>query len=328
LNLPVFYPGINVFPTSVEFTNAVVGTGAKKTVTVQNSGNADLVIGTITSPSAPFQIVENHCSGETLSFGASCALTILFSPTSAGTFTSSFDIPSNDSQKNPVVIHLSGVGINEIILSSPQDQVPFDACSYYAPPTLQWNTQESVSSYSLQFSEDPAFSFIRVKARVSGKKTEKRLSSHQWKRVLLIPGSSGGMVYWRVVGTRSDGTSAISDTRSIMVSTPQPVGNPALSPTSIMGLPILSWQNNCSIKFQVWFGNSAGFSNRKILSFRLSNPDLDGGNFLRGLTLDQWMAIRGLVNDVAGSTIYWYVESQDPLRRTALTELMQVTLEE
>jgi hypothetical protein len=40
------------------------------------------------------------------------------------------------------------------------------------------------------------------------------------------------------------------------------------------------------------------------------------------------MAIRGLVNDVAGSTVYWYVESQDPLRRTALTELMEFTLME
>ena len=326
LNLPVFYPGIYVLPTSVEFTNVIVGTGAKKTVTVQNSGNADLAIGTITSPSPPFQVIEDQCSGTTLPFGASCTLTILFSPASAGTFTSSFDIPSNDSQKNPVVIHLSGVGINEILLTSPVDQVPLDACSYYVPPTLQWNTQESVSSYSVQFSEDPAFSFIRVKTRVSGKKTEKRLSSYQWRRVLLIPGSLGGTVYWRVVGTRSDGTSVISDTRSIIVSIPQPVVNAVFSPTSRMGLPTLRWQNNCNVRFKAWFGNSASFSEKKILSFHLSDPDLDGGIFLKELTSDEWMAIRDLVSDVAGSTVYWYVESQDPLRRTAITELMQFTL--
>jgi subtilisin family serine protease len=326
LNLPVFYPGIYVLPTSVEFTNVVVGTGAKKTVTVQNSGNANLVIGTITSPSAPFQIIEDQCSGTTLPFGASCTLTIRFSPDSAGTFTSSFDIPSNDSQKNPVITYLSGVGINEILLTAPMDQASFDACSYYAPPTLRWNTQESVSSYSVQFSEDPAFSFIRVKTRVSGKKTEKRLSLYKWKKVLLIPGALGGTVYWRVVGTRSDGISVISDTWSIMVSVPQPVGNPALSPTSRMGLPTLGWQNNCNIRFKAWFGDSAGFFERKILSFHLSNLDPGGGNFLRELTSDQWLAIRGLVNDVAGSTIYWYVESQDPLKRYAITELMQFIL--
>jgi len=326
LNLPVFYPGINVLPASVEFPTVIIGTGAEETVTIQNSGNANLVIGTITSPSSPFQIVEDHCSGETLPFGANCTLTIRFSPISAGTFTGSFDIPSNDSQKNPVVTHLSGVGINEIILSSPQDQAPFDACSYYTPPTLQWNTQESVSSYSVQFSEDPAFSIIRVKTRVSGKKTEKRLSSYQWKKVLLIPGALGGTVYWRVVGTRSDGTSVISDTRSILVPIPQPVGNPVLSPTSRAGLPTLGWQNNCNIKFKAWFGDSAGFFERKILSFRLSSLDLGVENFLRELTSDQWLAIRGLVGDVAGPTIYWYVESQDPLKRSGVTELMQFIL--
>ena len=43
------------------------------------------------------------------------------------------------------------------------------------------------------------------------------------------------------------------------------------------------------------------------------NPNEDGGDFRKTLTLDQWMAIRRLVEDVSGSKIYWYVESWDEL---------------
>lgn len=326
LNLPAFDPWITVFPTSVDFSDVIIGTGAERTVTIQNSGNANLVIGTITSPSSPFEIIGDDCSGKTLPFGTKCTFTIRFSPISAGLFNSSINIPSNDPQRNPVVSYLSGIGIHEINLSSPMDQTSFDACSLYAPPTFKWNPKESFSSYSVQFSEDPTFSTIRVKIRVSGRETEKTMSSSQWKRILRIPGDQGGTVYWRVVGTQTGGTSAISDSHSIMISAPQPVGNPILSPTSRKGLPNLMWQNNCNVKFKAWFGSTADFSEKKVLSFHLSNPDLDGGTFSRELTTSQWKAIRRLVKDLTDSTIYWYVESWDPLTRPATTELMHFIL--
>jgi subtilisin family serine protease len=326
LNLPAFYPGITVFPTSVDFSDVIIGYGAVGTVTIQNSGNANLVIGSITSPSSPFEIIGDDCSGKTLPFGTECTLTIRFSPILAGLFNSSINIPSNDPQRNPAVSYLSGVGIHEIMLSSPMDQSSFDACSLYVPPTFKWNPKESFNSYSVQFSEDSTFSTIRVRIRVSGKTTEKTMSSSQWKRILRIPGDQGGTVYWRVVGTQAGGRSAISDSHSIMISAPQPVGNPILSPTSRMGLPNLMWQNNCNIKFKAWFGSTADFSEKKALSFHLSNPDLDGGTFSRELTTSQWKAIRRLVNDLTDSTIYWCVESQDPLKRPAITELMYFIL--
>jgi len=304
----------------------IIGTGAESTVTIQNNGNADLAIGTITSPSSPFEITGDNCSGKTLPFGTKCTLTIRFSPTSTGLFNSSFDIPSNDSQRNPIVSYLSGIGIHEIVLSSPADQASFDACSLYAPPTFKWNPKESFNRYLVEFSEDPAFLTIRVRMRVSGKTTEKTTSSSQWKRILRIPGEQGGPVYWRVVGTQGAGKLAISDSRSIMISAPQPVGNPVLSPTSRMGLPNLTWENNCDIKFKAWFGSTADFSKKEVLSFHLSDPDLDGGTFSRELTTSQWKAIRRLVNDLSDSMIYWCVESQDLLKRPAITELMYFTL--
>ena len=86
------------------------------------------------------------------------------------------------------------------------------------------------------------------------------------------------------------------------------------------------WQNNCNIKFKAWFGSTADFSEKKVLSFHLSSPDLDGGTFSRELTTSQWKAIRRLVNDLTDSTIYWVVESQDSLKRPAITELMYFIL--
>ena len=41
---------------------------------------------------------------------ATCTFTVRFSPDAAGTFSNSFDIPSNDPDENPVTISLSGTG--------------------------------------------------------------------------------------------------------------------------------------------------------------------------------------------------------------------------
>jgi subtilisin family serine protease len=328
LNLAALYPAINVFPTSIEFGEVIVGANAERTVTIQNDGNANLVIGTVTPPSSPFQMIGDNCSGKTLPFGTSCTFTIRFSPTSAGLLNSNFSIPSNDPQKNPVVINLSGIGIFEIALSSPLDQASLDVCSYYAPPTCQWNPRGSFSSYEIQFSGDPTFTIIPVKLRVSGKATEKTMKprSYQWKKVLLIPGDQGGTVYWRVIGTRSDGTSATSDIRSMVISGPQPVGNPILSPMSKEALPTLMWQNNCNTKFKVWFGSGVTFSKKKVFVYHISNPNDNGGTFSKKLTSSQWSAIRRLVGNESGSAIYWYVESRDSLNRHMVTMAMSFNL--
>jgi hypothetical protein len=83
-------------------------------------------------------------------------------------------------------------------------------------------------------------------------------------------------VYWRVIGTRSDGTSATSDIRSMVISGPQPVGNPILSPTSKEALPTVMWQNNCNTKFKVWFVSVSGvtFLKKKVLVYHISNPNI------------------------------------------------------
>ncbi len=97
----------------VPFGTVSAGGSAAQTVTITNSGNAALVIGTVGSAdplAAPFSITNDTCSNQTVAPAASCTLTISFAPAAAGTFTDSFNIPSNDTAKPSVTVNVSGTG--------------------------------------------------------------------------------------------------------------------------------------------------------------------------------------------------------------------------
>ncbi len=132
------------------------------------------------------------------------------------------------------------------------------------------------------------------------------------------------------MGTKADKTKIESNVRSFSIGDAQAVGTPSIAPTSIAGLPMLSWNNNCNIKFKVWFGNNPDFTKagvkKKALSFNLSNPNDNGGVFTKPLTSGQWTSIHKLVGSVPGSTIYWYVESWDVVKRYKKTSVMSFTL--
>jgi len=90
------------------------GSSSDQTVTVTNNGDANLVLGDIAVADplvAPFSILNDNCSAQTLTPAASCTLTARFSPASTGFITNSFDIPSNDPLENPVTVDVSGAGI-------------------------------------------------------------------------------------------------------------------------------------------------------------------------------------------------------------------------
>ena len=104
-------PRILVSPISINYHNTAVGVSLDKTVVVKNKGNGNLILGTLTSPSPPFSIKTDSCSGESLPPLKSCKVTYEFSPDAEGTFTSSSNISSNDLNGNPMTVTLSGSGI-------------------------------------------------------------------------------------------------------------------------------------------------------------------------------------------------------------------------
>ena len=107
---PFDYPDISVTPNPVEFGSVNVGATSEKQVIVKNDGNANLVIGTITSPTYPFSKATDNCSGQTIAPNATCTVMYRFTPTTSGNFSSNSNIPSNDPDENPVTVTLNGTG--------------------------------------------------------------------------------------------------------------------------------------------------------------------------------------------------------------------------
>lgn len=102
----------------VEFGEVTVGFSSDQTVTVHNNGNAGLIMGSIGQAnglSAPFSIVNDTCSGQTVAPSGTCTAGVRFSPGSAGLFSNTFDIPSNDPDENPVTVTVRGTGSTDPI---------------------------------------------------------------------------------------------------------------------------------------------------------------------------------------------------------------------
>jgi hypothetical protein len=106
----------SVSPTTdhlVAFGNISVGASAVQTVTIKNTGNANLILGVVGSVNplgAPFAIKTDTCSSQTLAAAASCSVTLVFAPVSAASFTDSFSISSNDAANSTVTMNVSGAG--------------------------------------------------------------------------------------------------------------------------------------------------------------------------------------------------------------------------
>jgi hypothetical protein len=102
-------PAVVLNPTALTFSNQAVGTtSAAQTVTLTNTGNATLNITSIVSDHSVFG-VSNNCGGFRAA-GASCTLTVAFSPTTAVSTLGSLSVTSN-ATGSPHVLTLSGVGI-------------------------------------------------------------------------------------------------------------------------------------------------------------------------------------------------------------------------
>ncbi len=118
-------PDITVIPPSWDFGTVIVGGQADKTIQVRNDGTGNLNIGNLTSPSAPFSIVNDDCSNQSLAPSGTCTITARFSPPSEGNFNSSFQIPSNDPDENPFTVNLSGTGV-----TAPQPDISVEPPSH------------------------------------------------------------------------------------------------------------------------------------------------------------------------------------------------------
>ncbi|MDJ0928130.1 MAG: choice-of-anchor D domain-containing protein [Gammaproteobacteria bacterium] len=119
--VPVPVPDINVTDSLpppddllLPFGDVTESTFADALATVSNDGDADLILGTIgmVDPvGAPFSVLMDGCSGQTLAPMAICTFTVRFAPTMIGSFGDSVDIPSNDPDEASVIVTMNGDGI-------------------------------------------------------------------------------------------------------------------------------------------------------------------------------------------------------------------------
>lgn len=105
-------PAISVSPSSLSFGDQAVGTTSPaRPVSVSNSGRADLLISgvTLTGTGSGSFGYGNGCPG-TLAPGASCTISVTFSPSGSGAALASLVISSNASNGTTTSVPLSGNG--------------------------------------------------------------------------------------------------------------------------------------------------------------------------------------------------------------------------
>ena len=342
-------PKISVSPMNINFNDVEIGALLEKTVTVKNTGNGNLIIGTITAPSPPFYISADSCSGKSLAWLQACKVTYRFLPDAAGTFSSNSNIDSNGSSSgfDQKTVTLNGTGkagtLNYIHLLEPSDGEIFTACDYSNPPKdgFKWESSGTFTSIEVQFYYDYDFSRVPLKVKGDPNVNQLIIKPNVWKRILLLPGADGGTLNWMVVAKKKDRTMVQGkDVFSgfpyhvFDIFPPDPVDNLHLSHTSKTTLPppTISWENagNCNVMFTVWFGNDSDFKNPNMkkmpISYRIKDSDGFQETFKKELTSGQWNSIRKLGGDVTGATLYWYVESRDTLGRRQSTDVMSFVL--
>lgn len=98
---------------SMIFGEVKVGVSSQLRIILSHEEDNSIRIGNIVTPSTPYVIVEDKCSGALLGAGAECAVTVQFAPQSANTFYDYFLIPTDDPEMGTLRIKLEGMGVSE-----------------------------------------------------------------------------------------------------------------------------------------------------------------------------------------------------------------------
>jgi hypothetical protein len=118
------YPDISVSSTSLSFGRVDIGSSDDISITVSNSGNDTLNMGTIAGSdglATPFSITGDGCSAQAIAPSGNCTITVRFSPTVSGSYSDTFNIPSNDPDEGTVTASVEGESANVILFQYDYD---------------------------------------------------------------------------------------------------------------------------------------------------------------------------------------------------------------
>jgi hypothetical protein len=196
-------PAVTLSPTSLSYTTQTVGTtSAAKTSTLTNSGSAPLAISSIAvgGANAGDFSQTNNCpiGGSTLAAGASCTISVTFSPTAAGTRSATVSV-TDDASGSPQTLALSGT-------AAVPGTVTFDKSLGTKSDNVS-NANITMNTTAAAVAGSRVFVFVN------------------WSNATRILGSvSGGGLTWSV-DYQAKATNG--NTRAAIVSAPAPSGLPA-----------------------------------------------------------------------------------------------------
>jgi Putative Ig domain len=106
-------PALSLSPTSLTYASQATGTTSPaQTITATNTGTASLFFNNVAIGGADpldFTISDDECIGTTLAVGASCTVSVTFSPTTTGTRTANVTYTDN-APNSPQTVPLTGGG--------------------------------------------------------------------------------------------------------------------------------------------------------------------------------------------------------------------------
>jgi hypothetical protein len=106
-----FVPGDQVWPLGLSFGNQTVGmTSAPQTTTLTNSGATTLNITSISISANNGTFAQTNTCGSALAAGASCTVTVSWTPSVAGPLMGSINVADNASN-SPQTVSLTGTGV-------------------------------------------------------------------------------------------------------------------------------------------------------------------------------------------------------------------------
>jgi Abnormal spindle-like microcephaly-assoc'd, ASPM-SPD-2-Hydin len=113
-------PVVSLSPTSLNFGNEQLGTSSpSQTITLTNTGDSSLSISSIAIVgSSAKDFSQTHSCKSSLGAGASCTISVTFSPTQLGTRSKSLDLTDN-AAGSPQSVSLTGVGVAPEVTLSP-----------------------------------------------------------------------------------------------------------------------------------------------------------------------------------------------------------------
>ena len=103
-----------------DFGTQTTGTSTDVTLTIENTGNADLNISSYPLSGSSDYSISPASTSTTISAGDTYDITVTFAPTSTGTLTAKITINNDDSDEDPCEINLTGEGIDPC--TAPVDQ--------------------------------------------------------------------------------------------------------------------------------------------------------------------------------------------------------------